>query len=377
LEYSHSFFVDEINYFHKIVNSLYQRYMENLFGNRLKSARRMAGWSLQDLSDSMDNKISKQAISKYEKGIMMPDSEVLIALSKALKVKPDYFFRPFEIELEKVDFRKKCALSQKEIASINEKSRDFLERYLEIEQHLGIEQKFENPICEITINSPQDIEAATLKLRKDWNLGLDPLTNVFETLENKGFKIFEIKASESFDGMSSIVGGTLPILVINDIEDVVRRRFTILHELGHVLMQFPKDSTKQQIVRYCNTFAASFLLPQQALVLALGAKRHSIVLNELIDIKEQYGISLQALVFRAKELNIISAESAKRFWIFIKGTQESIKEVGLGQYRGKEKSERFNHLLYRAYAEQIISRSKLAELANTPLQQLEENLRLL
>lgn len=351
--------------------------MENIFAQRLKSARIMAGLSMQKLSDLLDNVISKQSISKYEQGSMKPDSELLIKLSKVLMVKPDYFFRPFEISLQKVDFRKKCSLSQKEINSINEKSRDFLERYIEVEQHLGINHQFENPIADIKINKLADIEDAVLELRKKWKLGLNPLSNIFEMLENKGFKIFEIVASQSFDGLSSIVDNTIPILVINRISDILRRRFTILHELAHVLLQLPNNSSKKEIEHYCNYFAGSFLIPKQVLISELGIKRNTVILKELIEIKEYYGISLQALVYRARELKIISEQSAKRFWQFIKSSPEKQQEIGLGKYQGKEKSERFNQLLYRAYAEQIISQSKVAELLNTNLPWLKQNLQLI
>ncbi len=351
--------------------------METIFAHRLKSARLMAGLSMQELSDLVDNKISKQSISKYEKGIMKPDSELLIRFSKVLNVKPNYFFRPFEVELEKVDFRKKSNLSQKEISSINEKSKDFLERYIEIEEHLGINQKFENPISDIQINSIDDIEKAVLVLRKEWKLGLNPLSNIFEMLENKGFKIFEVKASKAFDGLSSVIGNNIPILVINEITDILRRRFTVLHELGHILLQLPKNCSKHEIEHYCNYFAGSFLIPKQVLISELGVKRKTLIVKEVVEIKEYYGISLQDIIYRAKELDIISEQSVKRFCHFIKSYSKNKKEISLGEYKGKEKSERFQQLLYRAYAEQIVSQSKVAELLNTTLPYLKQNLQLI
>ena len=53
----------------------------------------MAGLSQEELSSRMGGKVTKQAISKYEKGLMMPEaSTTLIALSEALAVPVDYFF---------------------------------------------------------------------------------------------------------------------------------------------------------------------------------------------------------------------------------------------------------------------------------------------
>ena len=76
----------------------------NTFGTRLKLARKMAGMSLQDLSDALINKVTKQALSKYEQGEMNPTSEVLLSIAKALRLKPDYFLKRKSLELGQVLF---------------------------------------------------------------------------------------------------------------------------------------------------------------------------------------------------------------------------------------------------------------------------------
>ena len=60
--------------------------------SRLKSARLMNGLSLQGLADRIENRITKQALSKYEQGQVVPDSEMIGILAEALHVRPDYFF---------------------------------------------------------------------------------------------------------------------------------------------------------------------------------------------------------------------------------------------------------------------------------------------
>lgn len=105
----------------------------NTFAERLKSARIMRGWSLQELADRADISITKQALRKYEHNSMKPDGGVLIALAKALDVKPDYFLKESRIKLDPVEFRKKAKLSVKSVESIKERVKEFLERYLEVE----------------------------------------------------------------------------------------------------------------------------------------------------------------------------------------------------------------------------------------------------
>ena len=86
---------------------------ENIFGVRLKFARKMAGMSLQELSDKLNNIVSKQALNKYEQGLMKPSNDVLLSLSKILEVKPDYFLKKNILKLKDISFRKKTSLSKK------------------------------------------------------------------------------------------------------------------------------------------------------------------------------------------------------------------------------------------------------------------------
>lgn len=78
-----------------------------IFAARLKNARVMKGYSMDDLVSAMGNNISKMAISKYEKNQISPNSTVIISLAKALNQPVDYFFRPFTLQIESIKFRKK------------------------------------------------------------------------------------------------------------------------------------------------------------------------------------------------------------------------------------------------------------------------------
>src|SRR6478609_5630123 len=176
---------------------------KNIFGNRLMLARKMNGFSLQDLADELQNKITKQALSKYEMGSMLPTSDILGELAKVLKVKPDYFIREGIIELGQISFRKRNDLSRKTEEAIIEKARDYVERYLEIENILGQQQKFINPIQSIIIKTKEDAETAASKLRDDWELGSDPLPNLVEMLELRGIKVLLIDDEEAIDGFAT------------------------------------------------------------------------------------------------------------------------------------------------------------------------------
>ena len=336
--------------------------MKEIFAHRVKSARKMAGFSQQNLADKLNNIISKQAISKYEKGEMLPDSQVLLKLADVLNVKPDYFFRKPVVKLSEIEFRKRSKLSIKEENSIKEKTIDFLEKYLELENLLGIDEPFRIPVKNNIISSHEHIENITVDLRKAWDLGLNPVPNVLEMLEDRGVKVFELNTSDKFDGFSSIVKD-IPVIVLNKKLDPIRKRFTALHELGHLILKFDENKEHHRREKLCHSFAGAFLIPKSIFFREFGKHRSSISLPELIAVKEYFGISVQALMMRARVLNIISESRLINFFIYVRKNRLQNEETW-GEYTVKEKSSRYHQLVFQAASEQIISISKAAELEN-------------
>jgi Zn-dependent peptidase ImmA (M78 family)/DNA-binding XRE family transcriptional regulator len=347
--------------------------MKEQIGNRIKSARILAGLSLRELSEALEGIVSHNAISKYEKGEMMPDSKILIALSRVLDVKTEYFLRPQAIEINHIEFRKKSSLPVKKANSIKEKIRDNIERYIELETFLKLQNQFHNPIKDLVINSAEEVENAVNLLLNHWDLGINALPNVIEILEDKDIKVVEIDADEKFDGLSGWANQEIPVIVINRSFSVERKRFTALHELGHLILNIKgEDITQKEIESFCHRFAGAMLLPRETLFHELGKRRSSVSINELIYIKESYGISIQAIMARAKHLGIITNEQYVRFRIWVNSNPNHKKEIGYGEYKGVEHSSRFKQLLYRATAEEIISMSKAASLSNMKLAQFRD-----
>ena len=159
------------------------------------------------LVERLAGAVSKQSISKYERGLMKPgDSSLFLRLSRALGVPVDYFFQDSAVSLDSIGFRKKSGLGAKELASIIGQTRDELERHLELETLLAIEPRFVNPLRELTIDSVQAVENAAEKLRRAWGLGqISPTTRVFSLLEQNEVRILELDVRESLGGLPGLV----------------------------------------------------------------------------------------------------------------------------------------------------------------------------
>jgi len=345
---------------------------QNNFGNRLKLARKMAGFSLQELADALSNKVTKQALNKYELGLMNPTTDVLMALSKSLNIKPDYFLKKQQVELGEITFRKKASLSKKDEESIVEKARDYVERNFEIEDILGIECDFSNPLMQYIISNKSEVEAAAIKLREAWELGNNPIPNIIEMLELKGIKVLLIEDVDDIDGFSVYTSNGIPLVVINSRgKSIERIRFTVIHELAHLLLNFDESvkSDSKLIEKLCHYFSSCFLIPSKMLIKMIGGKaRTYIAINELITIKEYYGISIRAIVHRLQELQVITQTYYQRWVIYMSKTYGQKDEPG--NYKGEEKSKNFEQLISRAISEGLISLSKAASLCNISINEI-------
>jgi len=348
--------------------------MSQLFAERFKAARKRNGLSLQDLSDKLENKISRQGLHKYEKGDVLPDSRMIDWLCEVFDVRPEYFFRDVKVELGEIKFRKLNNFPVKEKDAIVEKTRETVSRYLELEDILHINRDFVNHIGHITIQSNEDVERAANLLREKWGLGVDPLGNVVELLEDNHIKVIEIFEQDGFDGMQTLVNNTIPVIALNSSKLIQhdRKRFTALHELGHLLLTFDESVSSRDRELFCHYFAGALLLPSVSAEKELGKNRTKLYINELGVLKQQYGISIQALIHRLHNLEIINKAYTDYFLKFIKDQGWKVEEPF--QYVGKETSKRFLQLVFRGLAEDQITMSKAASLNNMKLADFREEI---
>jgi len=341
---------------------------KEIFGQRLAQARRMRGMSLRALAEATGGKITYNALHRYELGQMMPGDDVLIAVADALDQSLDFFFRPATVKLQEIKFRKTSGLGVKSEDAIREQALDFFERYHEIENILGLSAEFKDPLGQMRVDKPEDTETAAEKIRKEWKLGEDALPSVVEVLESKGTKVYEIEAPQHFNGFAGWTDGHPVIVLAKWLNcDIPRKRLTALHELGHILLRTRVDLSHKEMEHYCYRFAGAMLIPHKVFKADWGGFRHRVSLEELIDLKRRYGISIAAIMYRANDLGLVDKALYDHFQIVRKkkGWHQPGKEPG--EYLGIEISSRFEQLVLRAASEEVITRSKGAALLNEPV----------
>ena len=348
-----------------------------IFALRLKQARVLKKVSMDQLVQDIGGIVSKQAISKYEAAKMKPNSTILVALAAALDVDIEYFFRPFTFDVNqfKVSFRKKSNTSAKDVNALKVQIQDQVERYLEVEELLG---KPVDCICRSQgsyISTQEQMRDLASEVRDLWNLGDDAIANVQDTLESKGIKVIFTETPVSFDGVSGIVNDKDFIVVLNSKQNhVERRRFTGMHELGHLLFndRFSPELTQRERENLCNSFASEMLLPSATLkrIFKPGEK---ISTYELKQLQMIYGISVDAIMHKLNEIGIISDSKYKTFCIR-KRQDQSLRRFTEESCYKENMTNRFETLVYAAAAKDLISTSKAASLLHTSVGTIRKHL---
>ena len=338
---------------------------KEIFGRRLKSARLMKRLTMDELSQLTNGEVSKPNISKYEAGKMMPSSKVHILLAKALGMDFDYFFRPVTVQITRpADYRKKAKLSKGDENAINEEVKDKAERYLEIEDTLGISTDLDFDLSDIVVSTRQDVKRVVARIREDWHLGFGPLSNIIDLLESHGLRVIEIEAPDEFDGMCIFVNEK-PVIVLNKHYTVERKRFTGLHEFGHSVMRMRDSLSEKEREALCHYFAGEMLLSSEVLHQVFGTRINKVFLNEVGRLQTQFGISIDAIFHRLKDEHILNDALYTQFYKRKNKNPELKAWAKTSTYLGEETSYRFSRMVYRALAENLISEEKANEILGT------------
>ncbi|MFP5515502.1 MAG: helix-turn-helix domain-containing protein [Alphaproteobacteria bacterium] len=349
-----------------------------MIGRKLKVARAAAGMSLRDLSARINGLVTAQAIGKYERDEDMPSSGVLIALAGALGVSEDYLLSDDELVLDGVEFRKKTSSRSREEATIEARTLHLLERYLAIEDLLHLRSAdWEKPWnAPYPVKDLRDAEDAARSVREEWGLGNDPIPKLAELLEERGVKVLSLDV-DTIDGLAAEVKrkgrSAARVIVVKRNTWSERKRFTLAHELGHMMLD-PAPGMDEE--KAAHRFAGAFLIPADVLRAEVGTTRSSISIGELVALKERFGVSIQALTYRCKDLGILGQSSfAELFQIFTdRGWRRPPFAEPGSMAPTVEDPKRFERLCYRALAEKVIGESRAAELLGISVGQLEARL---
>jgi Zn-dependent peptidase ImmA (M78 family)/plasmid maintenance system antidote protein VapI len=272
---------------------------------QLTFAREYRGYSQSDLASKIDG-LSQPNLSKYEKGFNTLSDEMVVKITEYLGFPKEWLSLDVSNLPENANYRKRAVISKKVKTEIEFTNR--IVGFIVDQMSDSIEwPEFKHVPLDIEEGyTPKEIARYARKI-----LGLkpsEPVRDVFTLLENKGIVIIEIIANEKFDGVSYVTDKGTPIIIINKTFSNDRKRRTVIHEYGHILIHcfFPVPNTRDEKIkeREADEFANEFLMPEEFIRNSLEGLR----IVDLVELKKHWLTSIASIVRRAKDLGCISGE---------------------------------------------------------------------
>ncbi len=296
-------------------------------GDRLRQARLFQGWRKVEVARALG--LTPAVVTQYEQGRTRPSAATLAALSLHLGFPPEFFERgrpAVRIDQGQTHFRRLRSTSKLDRDRLVVRLELLAELLGRIEEHVRL-PAVSVPSLEVDPDGgDQAIEAAAAEVRGDWQLGDGPIDHVVRLLEAKGVVVVRPRlGTGDVDAFSTWAAGRPLIVLASDKLDAARSRFDAAHELGHLVMHHDAEPGRQALERQAQRFAAAFLMPAQAISPEFPRRMNWLAYLEL---KLRWRVSLQALLYRARGLGVLSPDAYKRAQVQLSVKWGRVQEPG-------------------------------------------------
>lgn len=150
---------------------------------RLREARNMCGYSLDQFVKAANLRVTRQSIYNYERGVMQPKTEMVKVFADTLGVSEHYFYgHSTKIDIPMLRTTGDDLLSEEELQHFEVMLSYWAERYLLMEKKVGLKSDFSNPLANITVSTLDDVILAADRLREVWRGGSGPLPAVLRLM---------------------------------------------------------------------------------------------------------------------------------------------------------------------------------------------------
>lgn len=286
---------------------------------RLTQARHLAGMTKKDVAAAVG--VTAAAVGQYESGVTKPRPEMVPRLAEVLGVPVTFFVygRPHaRLDASGAHFRslRSARVWQRDKAIAHVKQ--------VWELTLALEKRVQLPPVDLPgfaggevhsgVELPRSPVEAARALRTYWQLGTRPIPHFVRHLEARGIVVDAPPpncADREVDAFSIAHLRPIMVLTANRTDDVYRYRFTAAHELGHLVLHGDTAPGDTQHEREADAFAAEFLTPRDSILPELPGR---VDLRRLAELQLVWGVSVDSLLYRCRELGLLSDQAAGRAW---------------------------------------------------------------
>ena len=267
-------------------------------GEHIRHAREFNGWTQAELAERLG--VDQSAVAHLERGDFRPSAGLRERIPQALGFPPAFFEREtvFSLPEGSLIYRRKARLAASEL------TRSYRLAWQACHVWRALSDRAGAPAEILPKRLNEDAETAARIVRS--LLGRaphSPVRNLINRLEQAGALIFMLPATfEGLDGFSALIDGRRPAIFLSDGKPGDRQALTTAHELGHCLLHVGASLGDAEEEAY--RFAGELLFPKEA---AREEITRPVTLSKLADLKDRWGLSIQALIKHAFVLGIITA----------------------------------------------------------------------
>jgi Zn-dependent peptidase ImmA (M78 family)/transcriptional regulator with XRE-family HTH domain len=276
-----------------------------IYGERIRQAREFKGLTQTYLADLVG--VKQAAISEMERGEFAPSQAVLQAIAKETGFLPTFFeLVPHNLPLGTLNYRAKKSVSARQEAQAYQYANLLYEQVSRVAPDVAVPP---NRLPQLTDVSPS--RAAQLT-RDIFGLTQDePIKRLLRTIEKNG--VFILTLPRMISGVDAFstwaeIDEVRPIVVMLPGKPMDRQRYNVAHELGHLVLHRTIRTTLKLVENEANMFSSEFLMPERAM---RDEMRLPITLTGLAKLKLRWGVSIQALIMRARSLKIVTDRQTK------------------------------------------------------------------
>jgi Zn-dependent peptidase ImmA (M78 family) len=276
----------------------------------LRVARQLRGFQQGDAAERLG--ISQAMLSRIENklsgfsGDLLDRAADVYEMPRAFFVQTDPVFgAPVSVHPM---WRKKAAVSAREMEQIVAELNVRLMHLRRLLQAVEVSATYQLP--SLPIDEFDSVERIAGLVRAQWQLPAGPVQNLTRALEAAGVVVVHSEMAGSVvDGVTFSAPGLPPLVVLNVNQPADRMRFTLAHELGHLVMH--RSQPTQDMEQQANEFASHFLMPAKDIRPSFGRR---VDLRLLAELKPLWRVSMASLLMRARSLDLLAYNQERYLW---------------------------------------------------------------
>ena len=279
---------------------------------RLQSARKAVAMSTRAVAQRLERSgrsVSHATIANYERGKTLPPLDMVAALADLYGLPVNWFLQPHTV-MTNVCYRALKKVGVKDKRQFEADAQRWLEGYRSLEIEVG--NPLKNTLSYFRVRGNESANLVAKRLRSELRFEEHPVPSVIEVLHFFGVRVISLSTSAAIDGLAAKVKEE-SVVVLNSRLSNDRVRLNAAHELGHHLYDASRceqtlSDAQRETVAF--EFASHFLMPATKLEAAFDG--YSML--RLIEYKKMYGISLAAMIYRARNQGLLSVRMYRMLW---------------------------------------------------------------